>query len=213
MMLPPFYPILDSDTLARRGCPSAIAAEALLEAGVKILQLRHKDNFDRETFETAGIIAALCRQAGALFVINDRADIARLLNAALHLGQSDLPPGEARKVTGPNSLLGYSTHNEQQLAASTAEQVDYVALGPIFDTASKTNPDPVVGVETLRRLRPITARPLVAIGGITRQNARQALDAGADSVAIIGDLYPHECTRASIRERAEEWMKLTNANN
>src|SRR5260370_29715456 len=118
MMPPPFYPILDSDTLARRGCPSAVAAEALLEAGVKILQLRHKENFDRETFETAGTIATLCRQAGALFVINDRADIARLLNAALHLGQSDLPPSEARNVTGPDSLLGYSPHNKQQLPPS-----------------------------------------------------------------------------------------------
>ena len=198
-----FYPVLDA---GRCGLPVVDAAEAILDAGARILQFRHKAFFSRDVFQNAERVAALCRQAGALFVLNDRADLARLLRAALHLGQDDLAPADARKITG--AVIGFSTHNEQQLRAGDREPVDYLAIGPIFPTASKQNPDPPVGVHQLRRWRVLTAKPLVAIGGITRENAPAVLDAGADAIAVIGDLYPDPCTKSSLRARTEEWLAI-----
>jgi thiamine-phosphate pyrophosphorylase len=205
MRLPPFYPILDTDTAARREIAPVAAAARILEAGARILQFRHKGFFSRDVFQQAGEIAALCRDAGALFVINDGADIARLLGAALHLGQDDLTPTDARGLLGDRAFIGFSTHNEAQLRAAENEPADYLAFGPIFGTSSKLNPDPVVGLDELRRLRALTARPLVAIGGITRSNARGVMEAGADSLAVIGDLFPEN---GDIRGRAEEWLRI-----
>jgi thiamine-phosphate pyrophosphorylase len=198
MILPPFYPILDGDLLS-----PVPAAEALLEAGAKILQFRHKSFFSRKAFEEAARISELCRSAGALFVVNDRADIAMLVNAGVHLGQDDLAPSDARRIMPAGSIIGFSTHNEQQLRAADAEPVDYLAIGPIFATASKHNPDPVVGLDRLRAWRPLTRKPLVAIGGITRELAPKVFEAGADSVAIIGDLLP------DVRARAAEWIAIS----
>jgi thiamine-phosphate pyrophosphorylase len=206
MRLRTFYPILDTETAARRGIPLVAATASILEAGAGILQLRHKGFFSKEIFQYAREIAELCREANATFVMNDRADIARLLGAGLHLGQDDLSPTDARLVLGDGSFVGFSTHNEAQIRAAASEPADYFALGPIFGTSSKANPDPVVGIESLKRLRPLTARPLVAIGGITRANARSVIDAGADSVAVIGDLFPED---GNIRARVEEWLQLT----
>ena len=193
MTLPPFYPIVDT----------VAAAEALLDAGARILQFRHKSFFSRRVLEDAGRIAELCRTAGALFVVNDRADIARLLNAGLHLGQDDLAPADARRILPAPGIIGFSTHNEQQLRAGDSEPVDYLAIGPIFATGSKQNPDPVVGLDRLRALRRLTQKPLVAIGGITRASAPAVFEAGADSVAIIGDLYP------DVAVKAREWIALS----
>jgi thiamine-phosphate pyrophosphorylase len=203
MILPRFYPILDTSTLRRHNLQAVPAAEALLEAGVRILQLRHKDHFDRATYEQTEQVAALCRQAGATFVINDRVDIAMLLDADVHVGQDDIPPREARRIAGAKRLIGFSTHNETQLLAAATEPIDYVALGPIFGTASKLNPDPEVGLEELRRLKPLARTALVAIGGITRRSAPEVWAAGADSIAVVGDLYP------DVRRSAEEWLKLS----
>jgi len=208
--LPRFYPILDTETAAGAGLDFGEMAKALLDAGIRILQLRHKEHFDRDLFETARQIAAACREAGVLFVINDRADVAVLLDAALHIGQDDLPVPESRALIGPDRVLGLSTHNKAQLVASNEYAVDYIAIGPLFETGSKRNPDAVVGVKELARLRPMTGRPVVAIGGINRENCRSVLEAGADSVAVIGDLFPHGGTLKNLRERAEEWMRLTN---
>ena len=205
MILPRFYPILDSGLLERRGIAPLQAAREILDAGARILQFRHKGHLTGEAFEQMEKVARLCLDAGATYVVNDRADIARLLGAVLHVGQDDLPPAAARRVIGPELGLGFSTHNEAQLRAAAQEPVDYVALGPVFGTASKDNPDPVVGLEELRRLRPLALLPLVAIGGVTRANAVSVLEAGADSVAVIGDLYPES---GSIRGRALEWMGL-----
>jgi thiamine-phosphate pyrophosphorylase len=200
-----FYPILDTGTAARHGVDPVEAATSILEGGAGILQFRHKGFFSREIFHQARQIAALCRDANALFVIDDRADIARLLSAAVHLGQDDLSPADARIVLGDGATIGFSTHNEAQLRAAAGEPADYLAIGPIFGTATKMNPDPVVGLEELRRLRPLTARPLIAIGGITRANARSVIEAGADSVAVIGDLFAED---GDIRSRVEEWLHL-----
>jgi len=200
-----FYPILDTGTAARRRIDPVQAAARILEGGAGLVQFRHKGFFSREVFRQAREIASLCRNSGAQFIINDRADIAKLLDAGLHLGQDDLSPSDARLVLGSRATLGFSSHNEAQLRAAAAEPVDYVALGPIFGTSTKLNPDPVVGLDELRRLRSLTIRPLVAIGGITRANAHSVLDAGADSVAVISDLFPED---GNIRRRVEEWISV-----
>ena len=205
-MLPRFYPILDPEIAIRHAIDPIAAAEQILEGGATILQFRHKGFFSRTVFAQLERVAELCRDAGVLFVVNDRADLAALTNAALHLGQDDLTPTAARKVVGAKTLIGYSTHTERQLRAAAAEPANYLALGPIFGTASKQNPDPIVGLDELRRLRPFTDRPLVAIGGITRTNAQSVLAAGADSVAIIGDLFAEN---GNVRARTEEWLSLT----
>ncbi len=197
-MLPRFYPILDPT----RALPVVEQAQALLDGGASFFQLRHKGPWTRERLTELEALVKLCPR----LIVNDRADIAALVGAGLHVGQTDLPPGEARKQIG-SRMLGFSTHNAAQLAASAAEPVDYVALGPIFQTASKLNPDPQVGLENLRAWRPLTNRPLVAIGGITRDNAVSVLEAGADSVAVIGDLYPEELTAHSLRARVMDWIK------
>ncbi len=209
--LPRVYPILDSDALGRRGIALETAAAAFLEGGAGILQLRHKGHWSRAIFESARKIATLCGEAGAVFVVNDRADFAMMLGAGLHVGQDDLPPRDARNLIGGEALLGYSSHNPTQLCAAGGEPVDYVALGPIFATASKEKPDPVVGVDELRHCRALIEKPLVAIGGITLENAAAVWSAGADSVAVIGGLLPQDASARALRERMEQWSALANA--
>jgi thiamine-phosphate pyrophosphorylase len=205
--IPAFYPILDTATALRRGVDPVEAARAILGGGARILQFRHKTFYSREAHAWLEEIAELCRRSGVALVVNDRADLAMLFGAALHLGQEDLPPAAARRVTGPGVQIGFSTHTEEQLRAADREAVDYLAIGPVFGTASKENPDPVVGLAELKRLRPLTSKPLVGIGGITRTNGRQAIEAGADSVAVIGDLFPES---GSIEDRVRAWLKLFN---
>jgi thiamine-phosphate pyrophosphorylase len=205
MLVPRFYPILDTAVSRRYGVEPVEAARRILSGGAKILQFRHKAFFSRETFAEVEEIAGLCREAGALFVINDRVDIAALVGAGLHLGQEDLKPEQARSVLGSGAIIGFSTHNESQLRAAMDQPADYLAIGPIFSTSTKENPDPVIGLDELRRLRGWTNRPLVAIGGITRSNARHVFDAGADSVAVISDLFPE---KGALSERVEEWLAV-----
>lgn len=206
MHLPRFYPILDLDAATRRGLAATAVTEQLLAAGVRILQFRHKGFFSSDVFEELERVADLCRAGGAQLVVNDRPDIAAILGAGVHLGQDDLPAADARKIVGAAALVGYSTHNEHQFRAAIAEPADYLAIGPIFSTTSKQNPDPVVGLEELRRLRDRTRRPLVAIGGITLANASSVLAAGADAVAVIGDLFPQD---GDVPRRAAAWIELT----
>ena len=207
-MLPRVYPILDSETLERRGVSLETAAAAWLEGGAGILQIRHKGHWSRDFFAAAQQVARLCREAGAPLMVNDRADFALLLEAGLHVGQADLSPRDARKLMGADATLGYSSHNLAQLAAAGGEPVDYVAIGPVFATASKRSPDPVVGVDEIRRCRGLLEKPLVAIGGITLENARDVWAAGADSVALIAGLMPEHATARALRERMEEWRRV-----
>ncbi len=199
--------------------PVLYAVEALLEGGAEILQFRHKGFWGRDIFTLARDVASLCGQAGVPYVVNDRADYAAILGAGLHVGQDDLAPADARRVIGADASLGFSTHNAAQMRAAASEPVDYVAFGPVFPTVSKENPDPVEGVEALREVRQLTSRPLVAIGGITRENASLCWSAGADSVAIISDLlaavsFPlsvplqDPARKRSLRDRMAEWKKL-----
>ncbi len=203
--LPRFYPILDTASLEARKCPADTAAGALFEAGVKILQYRHKEQWTQAHFDQAKSLAQRCQDLGVLFVLNDRADFARLLKTALHIGQDDLPPVAARGIIS-DEVMGFSTHDRLQLKRGDEEPVEYLSIGPIFSTSSKQRPDPTLGLEQLRKLRELTAKPLVAIGGITLENARDTLDAKADSLAVISGLLPEKSDRKSIRRRAEEWL-------
>jgi thiamine-phosphate pyrophosphorylase len=211
MRLPRLYPILDTETLVARGIRPETAAAAFLDGGAEILQVRHKGHWSRDVLEAARQVARLCREAGAPLVVNDRADFAMLLEAGLHVGQDDLSPRDARKLIGAEAILGFSSHNAQQLCAAAGEPVDYVALGPVFTTSSKRNPDPVVGVEEISRCRALLEKPLVAIGGITRENALEVLRAGADSVAVIAGLLSESPSAQSLRQRMEEWQQLVKA--
>jgi thiamine-phosphate pyrophosphorylase len=197
--IPRIYPILDTAILNARGCAVDEAAEGLLEAGAEIVQFRHKGRFTRAAFGAAERVGELCRAAGARFIVNDRADVALMLDAGLHLGQDDLSPRDARTVVGSDRAIGFSTHNEAQIRAAEDEPVDYVALGPIFATGSKANPDPEIGIEELNKLRRLTSRPLVAIGGIRQESFASVWSAGADSIALIGGWIPEVCTKAAIR--------------
>jgi thiamine-phosphate pyrophosphorylase len=210
--LPRIYPILDTELLERRGVSVDAVAAALLEGGAAILQFRHKGPWNREVFAAAETIVRLCQEAKAQFIVNDRADFARLLNAGLHVGQEDLPPRYARELLRSQAIMGFSTHNAAQLCSAEGEPADYLALGPIFATASKHNPDPIVGIKELRRCRALTCKPLVAIGGITLENAVEVLSAGADSLAILSGLLPESVSSPSLRDRMEEWRRAAGRN-
>jgi thiamine-phosphate pyrophosphorylase len=211
MKLPRVYPILDTEALGALGVTMEAAAAAWLDGGAGILQIRHKGHWSRGTFDSARRVARLCSESGAQLIVNDRADFAVLLEAGLHLGQDDLSPRDARKLLGADAPIGFSSHNPAQLCAAGGEPVGYVALGPVFGTGSKRNPDPVVGVEQVSRCRALIEKPLVAIGGITLENAPDVWKAGADSVAVIAGLLPQPATAQSLRQRMEAWQQLSKA--
>jgi thiamine-phosphate pyrophosphorylase len=187
MLLPRLYAILDASSFS--DCAAMLAAaEQLVAAGVTLLQYRNKSGNSRQMLEDSRALKRLIGSRVRL-IMNDRADLCLAAGFdGVHLGQDDLSPQSARVIMGPARCLGVSTHNPEQLANASRTSADYLAIGPIFATASKTNPDPVVGLEGLRRARELARKPLVAIGGITRANARSVIEAGADSVAVISDL-------------------------
>jgi thiamine-phosphate pyrophosphorylase len=203
MSLPPLYAIVDFSCFAAEADPvSAIAryAQELIRAGATLVQLRDKSqpgsdkNAARRFLSCARELRRVTLDRATL-VINDRVDLCLAANAdGVHLGQDDLSPASARRIfdqikDGKTRMIGFSTHNLDQVREADALPVDYIAIGPVFATGSKANPDPVVGLEGVRRARQVTAKPLVAIGGITRLNCAQVKDSGADSVALISDLF------------------------
>jgi len=193
------YAILDAERL--RGRRLEDVCRALLDAGVRLFQYRDKRGTSREMFEAVYALAPMIRERDGLFIVNDRADVALVANAdGVHLGRDDLPVELARKVLKPGQYLGYSTHNPEQLRQADASAADYLACGPIFPTASKEAPDPTVGLDGLVRARQATSKPLVAIGGITVENARRVIDSGADSVAVISALLDAPDPGARARE-------------
>lgn len=201
LRLPRLYAILDA------GCfPSSKdlfdAGEELARAGITLLQYRNKSGNAREMLEQA---RELRRRLGssATLIMDDRADLAMAAEFdGVHVGQDDLSPEAARRVIGPDLWLGVSTHNPEQMKAADKTSANYIAIGPVFATGSKANPDPVIGLEGVRRARDLTRKPLVAIGGITRANYRAVIDAGVDSVAVISDLV-----RAPGKS-AEEFLRI-----
>jgi thiamine-phosphate pyrophosphorylase len=186
LALPPLYVILDAALLPSD--PIELTKK-LLDAGARLFQYRNKTSSSRELLHASQALCLTVRQRGGTFLVNDRADIAHLAGAnGVHLGQGDLGVSAARKVVGKDCLIGLSTHNLQQFNAAIESCVDYIAIGPIFPTSGKQNPDPVVGIDFIRTVRKLTTKPIVAIGGITLERTRQVLDAGADSVAVISDI-------------------------
>lgn len=169
------------------GLSHAEQVRRLSAGGATFVQLREKQKDAREFYREAEEALRVARERNVLLIINDRVDIALALKAdGVHLGQDDLPPAAARRLLGEQAIIGFSTHNVEQAIEAARSPVDYIAIGPIFETKSKENPDPVVGLEGLRRVREATGQiPLIAIGGIREENIAEVLKAGADSVAVI----------------------------
>jgi len=186
LVLPRLYVILDAALLT---VPETECAEKLAAAGVRLLQYRNKRASARELFASSKRLSALLIPRDVTFMVNDRADVALAAEASgVHVGQEDLAVEAARSVIGAGKLVGVSTHNLQQFKDAAAISADYIAVGPVFSTATKANPDPVVGIELIRQVRSLTDKPIVAIGGITPERAAEVIQAGADSVAVISDI-------------------------
>jgi len=186
LVLPKLYVILDAALLANSEIE---LARRLAEAGVRLIQYRNKKAAARELFERSREISELLRPYGVRFIVNDRPDVAYLANAdGVHVGQEDLDVGQARGIIGREKWVGISTHNLKQFQSAIATSADYIAVGPIFSTSTKANPDPVVGSALLRQVRPLTDKAIVAIGGITLERAAGVIEAGADSLAVSSDI-------------------------
>jgi thiamine-phosphate pyrophosphorylase len=184
------YAIVDADVLAAQGIPLAAFARELRAAGVTLLQYRDKNGSPQQVLRGAEILRDAMAGSACRLIMNDRADLAVLANFdGVHVGQGDLSPADARRVVGTDRIVGVSTHTDDQVRRADQSCADYIAIGPVFATGTKLNSDPVVGLEGVRRARALTTKPLVAIGGITRSNARSVIDAGADSVAVISSLF------------------------
>lgn len=185
--LPKVYPLTD---VRMTGLSHAEQTRRLAIGGASLVQVREKALSIKDFYNDAGLALETARELGVRLLINDRVDIALALGAdGVHLGQDDLPPGQARKLLGDQAIIGYSTHNIAQALAARTLPLNYIAVGPIFATTTKTDTSPVVGLEGLQAIRDAVGdTPLVAIGGITEENAASVLRAGADSVAVIGVL-------------------------
>ncbi len=203
IQIPRLYAIIDP---AQAGGRSPVEiAEILLAAGVRLIQYRDKGASSRELFENSRRVFEPVRRRQGIFILNDRADIAGAVDAdGVHLGQDDLPVELARRVLAPGRWVGYSTHRLAEVAQADRSSADYIAFGPVFPTESKEKPDPVVGLEGLRAARKATRKPLVAIGGITVASAPAVIEAGADSVAVIGDLL----RAPDIGARTKEFLRV-----
>jgi thiamine-phosphate pyrophosphorylase len=207
LVMPRLYVILDAGLVHRSILQFA---EQLIDAGVRVLQYRDKSGTPAAMLETSRAVAQFANEAGVSFFVNDRPDIAFLANATgVHVGQDDLSVEQARAIVGPERWVGVSTHNREQFAKAAASSADYIAIGPVFATKSKANPDPVVGLEMLRELRAMTQKPIVAIGGIGLGRAEEVLRAGADSVAVISDIL----LAADPIERARQFVQKVEAVN
>jgi thiamine-phosphate pyrophosphorylase len=205
LVLPRLYVILDAALVT---VPETECAEKLAAAGVRLLQYRNKRASARELFESSKRLSSLLISKGVTFVVNDRADVAAAAEASgVHVGQEDLRVEAARSVIGEGKLLGISTHSMEQFKDAATASADYVAVGPVFSTSTKANPDPVVGIEFVRRVRPLTDKPIVAIGGITLERAAEVVRAGADSVAVISDIL----LASDPGQRARQYIELLEA--
>ena len=215
--IPRLYAIVDAAFFATAQSIFSFAEE-LVAGGCTLLQYRNKGGSPRVMLEQARELRRRCgphpnvaksaplgwaTQASVRFIMNDRADLCLAAEFdGVHVGQEDLSAESVRGIIGAGRWLGVSTHNPEQMVEANRTSADYVALGPVFSTSSKAKPDPVVGLEGVRRARGLTRKPLVAIGGITRQNAAAVIAAGADSVAVISDLWREP------RKSAEEFFRI-----
>ena len=201
IQLPRLYPIADAACLLSTRDLIDFARE-LAASGCALLQYRNKSENARVMLEQARELKKHLGESVRL-MMNDRADLCLAADYwGVHVGQGDLSPEAVRAIIGPERWLGISTHNPEQMREADLSSADYVAIGPVFATCSKEKPDPVVGLEGVRRARALTRKPLVAIGGITRANAASVVEAGADSVAVISDLIREP------RKSAEEFLRI-----
>jgi thiamine-phosphate pyrophosphorylase len=197
LQLPPIYPILDVACFSEHK-QIFVFADAIVATGCSILQYRNKNGTSKEMLSDA---RELRRRLGRriVLIMNDRADLALAGDFdGVHVGQDDLSVEAVRRVVGPKMIVGTSTHNSEQLQVADRTSADYLAIGPVFATASKANPDPVIGLDGVRRARGLTRKPLVAIGGITLDSARAVQEAGADSLALISSLVPEPAKSISL---------------
>lgn len=205
LVLSKLYVILDAALIPSDELDLALK---LADAGVRLLQYRNKSATPRRVFETSKRLASHLEPRGVSFVVNDRPDIAALTGATgVHVGQDDLDIESARRVVGSETWIGVSTHNLEQFQRALETSADYVAVGPVFPTSSKANPDPTVGVEFIKKVRCLTEKPVVAIGGVTLENAAQVIQSGADSVAVISDIL----NARNPAERAWQYLSLLDA--
>jgi thiamine-phosphate pyrophosphorylase len=201
-LFPSLYAILDSDFTT---LPLSQLATSLAAAGVQLMQLRCKRASAARMHALASELAVLLPPKGVRLIVNDRADVAALAGAAgVHVGPEDLPVEDARRFCAPPLWVGVSTHNLEQLREAAKTSADYIAVGPVFHTGTKANPDPVVGVEFVKAARRLTRKPLVAIGGITLESAAEVYRAGADSLAVISDLI----AAPDPAQRAAEYLAI-----
>ena len=206
MIISRLYAIVDVDVLRAHGCRVRSFGEEMRRAGVGLVQYRNKNGTPEDMLRDAAILREVFAGTGATLLMNDRADLAALAGwDGVHVGQGDLAPADARMVAGAGSIVGISTHVAAEIEAASASCADYVAIGPVFATGTKLDASPVVGLEGVRRARMLTRKPLVAIGGITRANARSVIDAGADAVAVISGLIGKGECPGRI---AEEFLEL-----
>lgn len=202
-LLPRFYPITD---VRLSGLSHAEQVERLAAGGATLIQLREKTASPREFYTAALEAMNVARSLNVLIIINDRVDIAIAVNAdGVHVGQEDVPPDHARRLLGESRIVGFSTHGLKQAVEADGLPIDYIAIGPVFQTSTKENPDAVVGLEAIAATRRQTSKPLVAIGGITFSRAASVIEAGADSVAVISDLF----STGDISGRAREFIDRT----
>jgi len=197
------YPIVD--TLGRPELSFVELAQKVCAGGARLLQLRVKELPAHEFLSIAREVRAICRQAGCLLIINDRADIALAVGAdGVHVGQEDLPVEAARKVLGPDKVIGVSTHDPAQALAAARGGADYIGFGPLFGTSTKATGYGARGLDQLREIRALVRLPIVAIGGITAERAPAALAAGADAVAMISDVMLASDVTGKVREVLEK---------
>lgn len=195
----PFYAI--ADTLGRPEISFIKLTEALCRGGAQVLQLRVKDLPTREFLTLAQEVHRICQRYGCLLIINDRVDIALAVQAeGVHVGQEDVPLAAARKVLGPNKLIGVSTHTPDQALAAAQGGADYIGFGPLFGTGTKATGYTARGLDQLRTIRRLVSLPIVAIGGVTAERAPSALAAGADAVAMISDIVLAQDVSARVAE-------------
>ena len=202
--LPHIYPITD-----RRlsGLSHVEQVEKLIRGGATLIQLREKDASPADFYRAAESVIKIAQKGGVKVIINDRVDIALAVKAdGVHLGQDDLPPERARAILGEHAIIGFSTHTLDQAVAAIGLPIDYIAIGPVFETRTKLDPDAVVGLDGLRQVRKLVGDfPLVAIGGISSENLRSVFDAGADAAAMVGAIVSDA---AAIEGQMSDFMAL-----
>ena len=197
------YVILDPSV-----CPARSLAEVLRDAagaGVRIFQYRNKSASMKEAYAEASSLRTVAADLGVTFIVNDRCDLALAVDAdGVHLGQTDVPYGDARDIMGPKKFIGLSTHNPEQVRTAERLQPDYIGFGPICTPGSKQDHDPVVGIAGLTQIRALTTLPVFAIGGITLENTKDVLTAGADGVAVISAVV----NATDVRTTVSDFLRL-----